>query len=103
MARRWLYLIHRFGALAQYCAGDMVAAQRFLSSLGEVAMVCEDPERLAAIRRYVDRIARLAQSKLEGFNRIAVINLANMLRNALEQPDYRWCLRDEAAWLGGAA
>ncbi|EQB00979.1 DUF2254 domain-containing protein [Sphingobium indicum] len=97
------FLDRGFGALAQYCANDMVAAQRFLSSLGEVAMVCDDPKRLAAIKRYVDRIARLARSRLEGFNRIAVTDRANMLRNALEQPDYRWQLRDEAAWLGGAA
>lgn len=97
------FLERSFGSLAQYCAGDRVAALHFLSSLGEVAVACEDRERLAAVRTHIDRIAGLAGSKLDRLNSQVVTDRANLLRDALAKPDHRRRLRDDFSWLGGAA
>ncbi|UXC91458.1 DUF2254 domain-containing protein [Sphingobium sp. RSMS] len=97
------FLNRSFGALAQYCAGDGVAALSFLSSLGEVATACDDRDRLAVIGKYIGRLAELAGKKLDGYNSQAVINRANILREALERPGHKRRLRDDVSWLGGAA
>jgi len=92
-----------FGALVQYCAADMVAALRYLGSLGEVAIDCDDPERLAILSRYVDRLQELAAEALSGYNFSRVRERADDLRRALARPDYKRRLRDGTAWLGGTA
>ncbi|MEJ5979527.1 DUF2254 domain-containing protein [Novosphingobium sp. PS1R-30] len=92
-----------FGALAQYCAGDMVAALNFLNALGEIAIACEDPERLATVGTFIERLELLAQRQLHGFNQEAVTNRAQSLRRALAEPDYQRRLQHEAVWLGGSA
>ncbi|MFD1104649.1 DUF2254 domain-containing protein [Sphingobium olei] len=95
------YLERSFGALAQYCAGDMIAARGFLKTLGEIAIECDDAGRLGALAIHIDRLQELAQDSLEGFNRKAVTQRARQLRRALAEPDYKRRLRDEAAWLDG--
>ena len=97
------FMDRSFGAMAQYCAGDMVAGLKFLSSLGDVALACGDFGRIHVIGQHVDRLARLAGLKLEGYNREAVIDRANILRDALRQPDCKRRLREKLVWLGGAA
>ncbi|WP_242140762.1 DUF2254 domain-containing protein [Sphingomonas sp. TREG-RG-20F-R18-01] len=97
------FMDRAFGALAQYSAGDMVAALRFLGALGEVALDCDDPDRLVVIAGYGDRLEALSKSALSGFNRERVEERAAQLRRALGEPDYKRRLRDSAAWLGGTA
>ncbi len=92
-----------FGALAQYCAADMVAALRFIRALGEIALDCDDPNRLATIGTYADRLDRLADDALHGFNRTRVHERVAELQRALAEPDYKRQLRDSTAWLGGTA
>lgn len=92
-----------FGALAQYVASDMVAALRYLNALGEVALDCDDGDRLATIRTYADRLEDLAKEALKGFNLVRVRTRAAELRAALNQPDYKRRLRDGTAWLAGTA
>ena len=97
------YLDRSFGALAQYCAGDRMAALSFLSSLGELAVACDDEGRLAEVEKHIGRLAGLAVNKLDGFGSKAVTGRANRLRDALGEPDYKQRLRDDVSWLGGAA
>jgi uncharacterized membrane protein len=92
-----------FGALVQYCAGDMLAALRFIRALGEVSLDCDDSDRLATLGRYINRLEALATSKLTGFNLSRVQDRAGELRRALAEPDYKRRLRDGAAWLAGSA
>ena len=92
-----------FGALVQYCATDMVAALGYIRALGEVSLDCDDPDRLATLRRYLDRLAELAGEELGGFNLARVRERADELRQALTKPDYKRRLRDSTAWLGGTA
>ena len=92
-----------FGALVQYCAADMVAALRYLGALGEVAIDCDDPARLAILSRYADRLQELAGEALSGYNFSRVRERADDLRRALAEPDYKRRLRDGTAWLGGTA
>ncbi|RZL27743.1 MAG: DUF2254 domain-containing protein [Sphingomonas sp.] len=92
-----------FGALAQYCAGDMIASLRFLDALGEVLLDCDDPARLATIRGWADRLEELAGEGLKGFNLARIRARADELRTALDQPDYKRRLRDGTAWLAGTA
>lgn len=97
------FLDRSFGALAQYCAGDRVAALSFLGSLGEVAIACDDRDRLCVVGKHIDRLANLAERKLESANSQVVVDRANILREALHRPDYKRRLRDDVSWLGGAA
>lgn len=92
-----------FGALAQYCATDMIAALHYTRALGEVALECDRPDRIAAIRRSLDRLEELAMEALNGFNLSRVRERAAELRHALAEPDYRRHLRDSTAWLGGSS
>lgn len=92
-----------FGALAQYCATDMIAALRYLNGLGEVSLDCDEPDRLAVIRSYADKLEELAREGLNGFNLTRVRTRADELRTALDQPDYKRRLRDGTAWLAGTA
>ncbi|MBU4436255.1 MAG: DUF2254 domain-containing protein [Alphaproteobacteria bacterium] len=92
-----------FGALAQYCATDMVAALRFIRALGEVSLGCDDPARLKILDTHAQQLVALARHSLHGFNRDRVIERAEELRRALAEPDYKRRLRDSGAWLGGSA
>jgi uncharacterized membrane protein len=92
-----------FGALAQYCSGDMVAALGFLRALGAVSLGCDDADRLRLIDSYAGKMEGLAREKLVGFNRDEVLRRAGELRRSLAEPDYKRRLRDSAAWLGGTA
>lgn len=98
-----LLMDRSFGALAQYCAADMVAALRFVRSLGEVALECDDADRLATIGTYANRFDRLTETALGGFNRTRVRDRVGELQRALAEPDYKRHLRDSTAWLGGSA
>lgn len=92
-----------FGALAQYCAADMVAALRFVRALGEVSLGCDDGSRLILIGGYADKLEVLAKGSLSGFNVERVSDRVDQLRRALAEPDYKRRLRDSNAWLGGSA
>ena len=92
-----------FGALAQYCAADMVASLRYLNALGEVSLDCDEPDRLTTICLYADRLEELAGEALKGFNLTRVRTRTAELRTALDQPDYKRRLRDGTAWLAGTA
>ncbi|MDY7524610.1 DUF2254 domain-containing protein [Sphingomonas sp. 10B4] len=97
------FMDRSFGALAQYSAADMVAALRFIRALGEVSLDCDDPDRLALIAGYADKLEILAENALGGFNLERIKQRAEELRHALREPDYKRRLRDSAAWLGGTA
>ena len=97
------FINRSFGALAQYCATDMIGALRYIEALGEVALDCDDPGRLSTIRRFVDSLEELAGESLTGFNLARVRERASELRDALAEPDYKRRLRDSTAWLGGTA
>ncbi|MBU1376211.1 MAG: DUF2254 domain-containing protein [Alphaproteobacteria bacterium] len=92
-----------FGALAQYCATDMVASLRFIRALGEVSLGCDDPARLRILDDHAVKLAVLARHGLHGCNQERVITRTDELRRALAEPDYKRRLRDSSAWLGGAA
>ena len=97
------FLDRSFGALAQYCAADMAASLRYVRSLGEVSLDCDDPERLRAIAGYADKLEELAETRLDGFNLVRLKERIDELRRALAEPDYKRRLRDSTAWLGGTA
>jgi len=97
------FMDRSFGALAQYCAGDMVAAVRFIGALGEVCLDCDDPERRAIVSAHVDKFEDLSRTVLTGVNLARVSARADDLRRALAEPDYQRRLRDTGAWLGGTA
>ena len=92
-----------FGALAQYCATDMVASMHYIRALGEISLDCDDADRLKTIRDYVDKLEKLAEAGLTGFNLARIRDRADDLRRALAEPDYKRHLRDSTAWLGGSA
>ena len=92
-----------FGALVQYAAGDMIASLRFLRALGEVALGCDAPDRLALLAHQADQLEELARDKLNGVNLSRVTDRADALRRALAEPDVKRALRDSDAWLGGTA
>ncbi|MEO6092804.1 MAG: DUF2254 domain-containing protein [Novosphingobium sp.] len=92
-----------FGALAQYCATDMVAALRYIRALGEVSLDCDDPARLSTVARQIEKLEGLSREGLSGFNLARVVERADELRRALAWPDYKRRLRDSTAWLGGTA
>ena len=70
------FLDRSFGALAQYCASDMVAALRYVRALGEVALKCDNPSRLRLISDYADKLEELAAEALNGFNLARVADRA---------------------------
>ncbi|MEO6338621.1 MAG: DUF2254 domain-containing protein, partial [Caulobacteraceae bacterium] len=97
------FMNRSFGALIQYCAGDMIAALRFIRALGEVSLSLDNPARLKILAAYIDKLDEIARFKLNGFSRERVSERADELRHALAEPDYKRKLRDSAAWLGGTA
>ncbi len=97
------FLEQSFGAMAQYCASDMIASLRYLRALGEVSLGCDDPGRLAALAACVDRLDALSAVSLHGINRVRVHERAEQLRRALSEPEFRRDLRTSAAWMGGTA
>ncbi len=90
-----------FGALSQYASADMIAGKRFLAALGDVALACEAPDRLAVLTLQARKFRELADTALAGANRSVVLQRADELLRALAEPDYRRRLRDGQAWLGG--
>lgn len=92
-----------FGALSQYASADMIAGKRFLAALGDVALSCEAPERLAVLAQQARQFRDLADNALKGVNRDVVLERADELLRALAEPDYKRRLRDGQAWLGGTA
>lgn len=92
-----------FGALAQYASADMIAGKRFLTALGDVALHCDDPDRVATLARQAREFRVLAEGALDGACRKAVLTRADDLLRALTEPDYKRRLRDGNAWLGGSA
>ena len=97
------FIDRAFGALAQYASADMIAGKRFLAALGDVALSCDAPARIAVLRRQTVQFRDLAKSALNGANRAAVLERADDLLRALNEPDYKRRLRDGQAWLGGTA
>ncbi len=92
-----------FGALIQYCAGDMVASLAYLRTIGEISLDCEAPARRSHLTLCVDRLEELAATTLEGFNLVQVRARADEVRRLLAEPAYARQLRDSPAWLGGTA
>lgn len=92
-----------FGALAQYASADMIAGKRFLNAIGDVALGCDDPGRIATLVRQARDFRVLADGALDGACRDAVLTRADDLLRALAEPDYKRRLRDGNAWLGGTA
>jgi uncharacterized membrane protein len=97
------FMDRSFGALAQYCAGDMVAALRFIRALGEVSLGCDDAARIKILSDHADKLERLSSDVLNGFNKARIGERSAQFRRALSEPDYKRRLRDSAAWLGGTA
>ena len=95
----FIYFLDRsFGALLQYCASDMIAALRYLDTLGEVAVGCDDRERVAALGRHADRLNTLAAKKLDGSNYRQVSERATELCRILAEPGHQQRLRDRETW-----
>jgi uncharacterized membrane protein len=92
-----------FGALAQYCATDMIGALRYIRALGEISLACDQPDRLATINRYLDRLEQLADQGLTGFNLSRVRERAGDVCNRVLPTPCATRLRDSTAWLGGTA
>lgn len=97
------FLDRSLGALLRHAAGDTVTALHFLTTLGEIAVDCEQPGRIAALSCYADRLEARVAEQLTGFDLQRVRGRAADLRRALAEPDYRRRLRDGTAWLGGSA
>ena len=57
-----------FGALSQYCAGDALAALRYVEVLGEILLACSEKERTTCIDRQLNRFIDIAASKLTAAN-----------------------------------
>jgi uncharacterized membrane protein len=98
-----LFVDRAFGAVAQYCATDMNAGLRYIRALGEVALDCDDDDRLACLRERADGFEKLYDQALTGFNLARLQERTAELRAALARPDYKRRLRDSTAWLGGTA
>jgi len=92
-----------FGALSQYASADMIAGKRFLAALGDVALACDAPARVTVLARKARQFRDLADDALTGVNREVVLQRADELLRALNEPDYKRRLRDGQAWLGGTA
>lgn len=92
-----------FGALSQYAAADAIAGRHFLAALGDAALGCEAPSRLAVLRDETERFRELADGMLSGANRQSVLGRADELLRVLGDPAYKQRLRDRQTWLGGSA
>jgi uncharacterized membrane protein len=92
-----------FGALAQYASADMIAGKRFLNALGDVALHCDDPERIATLAGQMRAFRALAAATLDGACRDAVLARADDLLGALAGPDHERRLRDGIAGSGESA
>lgn len=92
-----------FGALAQYASADMIAGRRFLNAVGDVALACDAPTRIAILRAQVEDFKALAETNLSGANRRSVCECADELLAALDDPACKRRLRDSSEWLGGTA
>ena len=92
-----------FGALAQYASADALAGKRFIAALGDVALGCDAPARLAVLRGQAEAFRDLADRALEGASRDGVLARADALLRALDEPDFKRRLRDGQSWLGGSA
>ncbi|WCT74510.1 DUF2254 domain-containing protein [Sphingomonas naphthae] len=97
------FIDRAFGALAQYASADMITGNRCLAALGDVALSCDAPDRVAVLARQATAFRELAEDALSGANRRAVLARADQLLHALAEPDYKRRLRDRNAWLGGTA
>jgi uncharacterized membrane protein len=97
------FIDRAFGALAQYASADMIAGKRFLAALGDVALHCDAPARIAVLVEQTVQFRELAAGALKGANRDTVLTRADKLLRALAEPDYKRRLRDGNAWLGGTA
>ncbi|MBH1999672.1 MAG: DUF2254 domain-containing protein [Sphingomonadaceae bacterium] len=97
------FIARSFGALAQYASADMIAGKHFLGALGDVALHCDDPGRIACLARQTREFRELSETALDGTCRDTVLMRADDLLRALAEPDYRRRLRDGNAWLGGTA
>ncbi|MFV0623590.1 DUF2254 domain-containing protein [Sphingomonas sp. ac-8] len=95
------FLDRSFGALLRYASADVVASLHFLATLGEIAVDCDHPGRIAALADYAERLQQGAEETLNGFDLERVRTRAEELRRALAEPDYRRQLRNGTAWLGG--
>lgn len=98
-----LMIDRSFGALAQYASADMIAGRHFLSAVGDVALACDAPSRLAILRRQVEEFRDLSKANLSGVNQRSVCGRADELIRALDDPAYKRLLRDSGDWLGGTA
>lgn len=96
------FMERSFGALAPYCARDMVAGLGFISALGQASLGCDDPRRLETLSRQADQFEALAKTALTGVCKSRVSERTAEFRRALAQPDCHRHLRDSCAWLGGA-
>ncbi|WP_076073069.1 DUF2254 domain-containing protein [Sphingomonas montana] len=97
------FMDRSFGALIPYVAGDVVVGLRFVRALGEVALDCDAPDRLACVKATVDRLAALSKETLTGSSVERLVERCDELRNALRAPDFKRRLRDGTTWLAGSA
>lgn len=98
-----LLVARGFGALAQYASADMIAGQRFLEAIGDVALACEVHGRTSVLKSQVQDFRELAEAHLDGANQRAVASRADALLRALDDPGFKRQLHDGNAWLGGTA
>jgi uncharacterized membrane protein len=97
------FIDRSFGALAQYCASDMVAALRFIRALGEVSLSCDEAAYLGRLAEQADKLRVLAQHRLVGVNLERLVGQISELQRALAEPDHRRKLYDSRAWMGETA
>ena len=57
------FIDRAFGALAQYASADMIAGKRFLDALGDVALGCDDPGRIATLARADPRLPCIGRER----------------------------------------
>lgn len=53
-----------FGALRQYCAGDALAAARYIEVLGEIVTSCHDSARVDCLQRHMNSFIAILGTKL---------------------------------------
>lgn len=97
------YLARSFGTLRQYVAGDRLVSLHFLRALAEVAVVCEDADRLALLGREADLLVEQAGTRLTGELLEQVRARADRLRHALRDPAARRRLCDPEQAPGAVA
>ena len=91
------------GAVVPYAASDVVVGVRLIRVLGEVAVGCDTPDRLACVGGYLDEVASLAEEKLTGPRAERVVGRCTDLRRAMSEPDYKRRVREEVIRPAGAA